>query len=179
MRFFYDTEFIEDGRTIDLISVGVVCEDGREFYAQNADCNLNRASEWVQTNVFPSLHALRLVEFGWTRTALGLASWIPSAEIRARLLAFVGDSIPEWWGSYSAYDHVALCQLFGRMVDLPAGWPFQTLDVQQWAHQLGLPRDWDESPGVGHVGQAHNALDDARWTRKAWAMLHSIARKEF
>jgi hypothetical protein len=23
-RFFYDTEFIEDGRTIDLVSIGVV-----------------------------------------------------------------------------------------------------------------------------------------------------------
>ncbi|MBA3574969.1 MAG: 3'-5' exoribonuclease, partial [Pseudonocardiales bacterium] len=33
MRFFYDCEFIEDGLTIDLVSIGVVDEDGREFYA--------------------------------------------------------------------------------------------------------------------------------------------------
>ena len=32
-RFFYDTEFIEDGTTIDLVSIGVVDETGREFYA--------------------------------------------------------------------------------------------------------------------------------------------------
>ena len=30
-RFFYDTEFIEDGTTIDLVSIGVVDETGREF----------------------------------------------------------------------------------------------------------------------------------------------------
>ena len=29
MRYFYDTEFIEDGRTIELISIGVAAEDGR------------------------------------------------------------------------------------------------------------------------------------------------------
>ena len=28
-RFFYDTEFIEDGVTIDLVSIGVVDEAGR------------------------------------------------------------------------------------------------------------------------------------------------------
>ena len=25
MKYFFDTEFIEDGRTIDLISIGIVC----------------------------------------------------------------------------------------------------------------------------------------------------------
>ncbi len=27
-RYAYDTEFLEDGRTIALISIGIVCEDG-------------------------------------------------------------------------------------------------------------------------------------------------------
>ena len=37
MRFFYDCEFIEDGTTIDLVSIGVVGEDGREFYAVSTE----------------------------------------------------------------------------------------------------------------------------------------------
>ena len=37
MRYFYDTEFIEDGETIELVSFGVVAEDGREFYAVSSD----------------------------------------------------------------------------------------------------------------------------------------------
>jgi hypothetical protein len=175
-RFFIDTEFIESGpaHPIDLISIGVVCEDGREFYAQNLDCDLSKANDWVRANVLPHLADFdieRLKPYG----ALRSLAWCRHATIRDLLCRFVGDDTPEWWGSCSAYDHVALCQLFGRMIDLPKGWPFLTLDLQQWAHHLGLPRDWDESPDVGHVGTAHNA----RWTRKAWAMLHSIARKEF
>ncbi len=31
MRYFLDTEFYEDGKTIDLISIGIVAEDGREL----------------------------------------------------------------------------------------------------------------------------------------------------
>ncbi|MGH8862698.1 MAG: polyadenylate-specific 3'-exoribonuclease AS, partial [Jatrophihabitantaceae bacterium] len=37
MRFFYDCEFIEDGRTIELVSIGVVDESGREFYAVSTE----------------------------------------------------------------------------------------------------------------------------------------------
>ncbi len=37
MRYWYDTEFIEDGKTIDLISIGIVAEDGRELYLQSVE----------------------------------------------------------------------------------------------------------------------------------------------
>ena len=43
MRFFYDCEFIEDGTTIDLVSIGVVGEDGREFYAVSTEFDPERA----------------------------------------------------------------------------------------------------------------------------------------
>ena len=31
MRFWFDTEFHENGSFIDLISIGVVSEDGRQY----------------------------------------------------------------------------------------------------------------------------------------------------
>ena len=34
MRIWFDTEFIEDGRTIDLLSIGMVRDDGLEYYAE-------------------------------------------------------------------------------------------------------------------------------------------------
>jgi hypothetical protein len=51
MRYYFDTEFIEDGEIIDLISIGIVTEDGREYYAVNRDCNFSKASDWVLDNV--------------------------------------------------------------------------------------------------------------------------------
>ncbi len=55
MRFFYDTEFIEDGTTIDLVSIGIVGEDGREFYAVSTEFDPDRAGKWVRANVLPKL----------------------------------------------------------------------------------------------------------------------------
>ena len=55
MRYFYDTEFIDDGYTIELISIGVVAEDGREYYAVSTEFNPDRAGSWVRANVLPKL----------------------------------------------------------------------------------------------------------------------------
>ena len=55
MKYFIDTEFLEGTQrkgfmgmgktkpTIDLISIGIVCEDGREYYAISKDFNLKEA----------------------------------------------------------------------------------------------------------------------------------------
>ena len=55
MRYFYDCEFIEDGRTIELVSIGVACEDGREFYAVSTEFDDSRAVPWVRRNVLDKL----------------------------------------------------------------------------------------------------------------------------
>lgn len=58
--YAYDTEFLEDGETIELISIGIACEDGREYYAVNADFRMERITgepkrEWLIRNVLPHL----------------------------------------------------------------------------------------------------------------------------
>ena len=55
MRYFYDCEFIEDGRTIDLVSIGMVDETGREFYAVSTEFDPSRAIDWVRRNVLDKL----------------------------------------------------------------------------------------------------------------------------
>lgn len=45
MKYFFDTEFIEDGKTIELLSIGIVSEDGREFYAESLDADHSKAEE--------------------------------------------------------------------------------------------------------------------------------------
>lgn len=55
MRFFYDCEFIEDGHTIELVSIGMVDESGREFYAVSTEFDASRAGQWVRQNVLPQL----------------------------------------------------------------------------------------------------------------------------
>jgi 3' exoribonuclease, RNase T-like len=147
VRFFYDTEFIEDGRTIELISIGVVAEDGREYYAVSTEFDPERAGSWVRANVLPKLPppASQL--------------WRSRSRIRADLEEFLGvaGSEPiELWAWVAAYDHVALCQLWGTMPALPKAIPRFTRELRQLWEDRGSPRLPPRSPGV------HDALVDAR-----------------
>jgi 3'-5' exoribonuclease Rv2179c-like domain len=167
LKYWYDTEFIEDGKTIDLISIGMVREDGRELYAISTEFNPKKANDWVKQNVLVHLPPQDVNPFYDSPRLLEESrAWKSPAQIRESLLALVGnDSKPEFWGYYSAYDHVALCQLFGTMMDLPKGWPFYTRDIKQWCDELGNPR----LPEQGK--NEHHALADARWNREAWQFL--------
>ena len=78
------------------------------------------------------------------------------------IAAFVGDK-PEFWAYFADYDWVALCQLYGRMIDLPEGWPMFCLDLKQSMHERGISRD-----ALPKNEGAHDALADARWTAAAW-----------
>lgn len=153
MRIWFDTEFIEDGRTIELISIGMFREDGASLYFENAECDLSRACPWVQENVIPHLS--------------GGAARASRATIAQAIVDFAGES-PEFWGYFADYDWVVLCQLYGRMVDLPRGWPMFCRDVQQWRMDLGSP----ELPPA--VQPAHNAYADAFWTYRAWRELFNL-----
>lgn len=68
MKYFFDTEFIEGFKkpinwlptigsfnkpyhSIQLISIGIVAEDGREYYAISNEFNPDDANKWVKDNV--------------------------------------------------------------------------------------------------------------------------------
>lgn len=143
MRVWFDTEFIEDGKTIDLISIGLVREDGQELYLESDDVDWRKASQWVLENVHPHLTG----ENKFTRKT-----------IAALIQKFVGDE-PKFWAYYADYDWVVLCQLYGTMMQLPKGWPMFCRDLGQALD--GVPREEVPQQGKGE----HHALSDARWVR--------------
>lgn len=153
MRYFYDCEFIEDGRTIDLVSIGVVAEDGREFYAVSTEFDPGRAGRWVRSNVLDKL------------PSPASSAYRSRACIRDELTAFLLDgrdphrarqSDVEMWAWVGAYDHVVLCQLWGDMTALPRFMPRYTRELKQLWEERGRPA----LPPV--PAGAHDALVDAR-----------------
>lgn len=144
MKVFLDTEFIEDGKTIDLISIGMVKEDGSEYYAVSRDYDPEKANDWVKENVLTKLD-----DKGGTLLR-------SRDQIMFEVLDFVGPD-PEFWAYYADYDWVVLCQLFGTMMDLPKGWPMYCRDLQQ-----KIDEGWIKPP---EPVNCHNALDDAKWNK--------------
>ncbi|MFF9787093.1 3'-5' exoribonuclease domain-containing protein [Streptomyces nigrescens] len=169
-RVFYDTEFLEDGKSIELISIGMVREsDGKELYLVNRDMPVKRIRKhpWLNKHVWPSLprvpDEVRMTlgdRLNYAHPAVQ-----PRAEIAARVRRFITDTPdPQLWAWYGAYDHVALAWLFGPMSDLPNGIPMWTNDIRQEAERLGNPQLPEQPRGE------HNALEDAR---------HNMVRARF
>ncbi|MBX6751233.1 MAG: polyadenylate-specific 3'-exoribonuclease AS [Micromonosporaceae bacterium] len=175
-RYFYDCEFIEDGRTIDLVSIGVVDEHGREFYAVSTEFDPTPALPWVRRNVLDRL------------PSPGHPAWRSRQRIRDDLYEFLVEPLRredpgpasgasasergrrtyeiELWAWYAAYDHVVLAQLWGRMPDLPREIPRFTKDLRQL---------WDERgrPPLPPSTQRHDALVDARHNLARWRAMQN------
>ena len=56
MKLFFDTEFTGLRKYTTLISIGIVSEDGRKFYAELTDYNENQCNKWINENVVKNLH---------------------------------------------------------------------------------------------------------------------------
>jgi hypothetical protein len=152
MRIFFDFEFIENGSEYPIIpiSVGIVREDEKTYYAEFSGIDWSKANDWVLANVKPYI---------------GKITSKPKKQIANEIKKFVG-SRPEFWAYYADYDWVILCQLYGRMIDLPEGWPMCCFDLKQYMWHLGLSRS--DIPFINE--EEHNALADAEWDSKLFNM---------
>lgn len=209
MRIFYDTEFLEDGTTIEPISWGGVREDGKELYVIMADAvTIQRAAQhpWLRANVLPHL-PVKLRDHGtliWEMDSKhpDAQCWTTLQGAASKIAQFVLEHPdPQLWAWYGAYDHVMTAQLFGRMIDLPEGFPMHTCDLKQEADRLvrvGVPSAADlpvlkactrDTNGDGDCAAcadnpdapcrqagAHNALHDAREVKLRAEWLDGLAK---
>lgn len=152
---FLDTEFLDTGSRLELISIGVVDLQGREFYAENSEFDWEdpEVSDWLRKNVRPHL---RGGDFQMDRgeIAWGLRRWVRSLGAISR---------PRFWSWFAAHDWVLVCNLFGGLMSLPGEWPQVCLDLEQLRSTFGLNRP-DREPD----GAEHDALADARWHREIY-----------
>lgn len=269
MKYFIDTEFIEGPQTkrafflpigktratIDLISIGIVCEDGREYYAISKDFNLREAWNrwqhpndinpikarrkgftwinskpsrpvyWIRDNVlkpiYDELERIEIVNYkGFTDpyyeldlnfTYSTLKRLIKkhgksNKEIAEEIIKFTslkaegfdGTLNPvsvsrkptpiEFYGYYSDYDWVVFCWLFGKMIDLPKGFPMYCKDLKQDSDRIYNLKKEEYSKGGGRnfiiklsnhpnyptQTNEHNALADAKWNMKLNNFLNSL-----
>jgi hypothetical protein len=274
MKYFIDTEFIEGSQkrlfsitkpTIDLISIGIVAEDGREYYAISKDFNLKEAWNrfdiekncnrpqglgdkkiyWLRENVLKPIYnellhkynndgylpsrkrwdykefKMLINKYGKTNKQIAngikefcsigsvisnkgnnvyyykefkesVKTWIKVEEIE-RNNPIHYDNKPIFYGYYSDYDWVVFCWLFGRMIDLPKGFPMYCIDLKQtldelqelenssYEHELHCNditasplKVLKELPNYPKQTNEHNALADAKWNKQLYEFLNTI-----
>lgn len=158
MKYFLDFEFIEGfhkplfGKRrhfIDMISIGIVAENGREYSAISSEYSYKDADDWVKENVIHPLY--RQTVHGDKRNyyhpdTFQQAYGKKNSQIAKEIVCFIAEIFtdnnellehrlttypPEFYGYYSDYDWVLFCSLFGRMIDLPKGFPMYCIDLKQ------------------------------------------------
>lgn len=219
MKYFLDTEFIESfhkplfGKRrhfIDLISIGIVCEDGREYYAISTEFNPKDADPWVKKNVISRLPYRYADVMDSPRVKRETLLWKSNKQITMDLIQFFqcarvdgrtyAPSGIEIYGYYADYDWVLFCSLFGRMIDLPHGFPMHCVDLKQMLDErVRQPlifskrlrfnimdtkkhiHSFEEKlskikadPDYPKQENEHNALDDAKWNQSLYKFIKSL-----
>lgn len=179
MKYYLDTEFIEGfhkptlgGKKrhfIDLISIGLVSEDGREYYAISNEFNKKDADDWVKKNVISKLPERYPSFYDSPRMRAESMLYRNNTMIANDIQGFVykgGIGVThEFYGYYADYDWVLFCSLFGRMIDLPKEFPMYCRDLKQMMDENGLSKEWKQE-NCPDPKDEHNALADAKWNQK-------------
>jgi hypothetical protein len=153
MKYFIDTEFNEKPGLLELISIGVVSEDSREYYAVSSEWKRQNCNEWVKDNVLPFIR-------------YSPNQWKSNRDIAHDIASLVNDDPnPIFVGYYCDYDWVLFCWLFGTMMDLPRNFPMYCIDLKQELDILQVEKP--ELPSIGN----HNALVDAIWIKDCYIHL--------
>ena len=208
MKYFIDTEFIEGfhkplfGKKrhfIDLISIGIVCEDGRSYYAISNEFNSKDADLWVKENVISKLPIKIPNQHDSPRVREESYLYKSNKRIAEDIMLFCGREVIEnkfgdghyvypkdieFYAYYADYDWVLFCSLFGRMIDLPEDFPKYCKDLKQsydekikeYAPHANfkneeIHRVFKTLLDVQNQENEHNALDDAKWTFKLYNAL--------
>jgi len=280
MKYYIDTEFLEGTQkekfpislfrkntppTIDLISIGIVAEDGREYYAVSKDFNLEEAWNRYDEKIYKSTHKedegkTLTQRIYWIRENVLLPLWrefffklnmgfdmfsnkqtevfydsvmngyydknFSYRSLKAKinrygktnkeiaedvirfcsnddLLIATGKSkksfvaadykipfskYPEFYAYYADYDWVGFCWLFGKMMDLPKGFPMYCIDLKQMLDEKAVKEldytCWTSKEQVlDHIKtrinypkqeNEHSAIHDARWNKKLHEFLNSL-----
>lgn len=157
MIIFFDCEFTELGLAPRLISIGLVAEDGREFYAELSDTYLPaKCNPFVQEGVLPLLQGGQAL-MAMNELTLRLGNWLEGFEQPVKLST---DS--------ESWDWPWICEIF----EITGTWP-ENLDRRPFLLAKNYLNDYDQFVNAMEKGFAgglrrHHALDDAKANRLGW-----------
>lgn len=178
IKVFFDTEFTGLRQNTTLISIGLVAEDGRTFYAEFTDYEYGQVDDWLRANVLKNLFLVDGEFCGVDRDYITLRS--TSTVIRGALsmwLYSLGNKV-EMWSDCLAYDWVLFCQLFGGAQKVPDFVYYIPFDLATLLKIKGIDPDISREVFSGlptNAEQKHNALWDARVIKACYEKAMRVA----
>lgn len=186
MKIFFDTEFTGLHKDTTLISIGLISEDGRQFYAELTDYNKEQCDNWITENVLEHL-------ISYDSDNFKKSNYIPNLHIGDK--QDISISLNNWLKQFdfvelisdvSHYDFVLFIDLFGTAFDLPKNICPACYDINQdiaRKYSISQQEAFDKSredilfqayKEDKIMGDKHNALYDAKVIRELYQILNNI-----
>lgn len=174
MNYFFDTEFYTNDKVLEPISIGIVDENDKSFYAvfNSSEFDFDSAwnDEWLKDNVLIPIYIEHEDDENFTYENVKYVFDTygqTKEEIRDGIIEYVSDPNPEFFAYYSSHDFVLFCFIFGGMLELPENYPMYAIDLKQMMYHLDLSTKWKEEVCPDPEG-IHNALIDAEWNKELY-----------
>ncbi|MGB3491710.1 MAG: 3'-5' exoribonuclease [Elainellaceae cyanobacterium] len=173
MKIFFDTEFTGLHQHTTLISIGLISESDRTFYAEFNDYDRSQLNNWLREYVMPHLR-FRAVhtatpELNFEHHEMKAAQSVIVAALSKWIAQF--DAV-EMWADCPAYDWVLFGSLFGGALNMPEHIFSNAFDVATLLKISGIAPDTDRKAFAGMSDMSlHNALDDAKLAKACYEKL--------
>ena len=193
-KIFFDTEFTGLHQNTTLISIGLISDCGKTFYAELNDYDKSQVDEWLQNNVIDKLimSEPRIGEDEYYKAARANDNPIGndlynsySVQLRGNMET-IKNELERWlnqfdqveiWSDCLAYDWVLFNQIFGHAFNIPKNIYYIPFDICTLFKMKGIDPDISrEKYGCGeHYSEMpkHNALWDARVIKMCYDKLIS------
>lgn len=167
-KIFFDTEFTGLHQNTTLISIGLVSECGKTFYAELTDYDKSQIDEWLETNVIGNLTLANYLdgyEFEMKKNDTVVLANKETTKKHLDVWLRQFEEV-EIWSDCLSYDWVLFNQLFGHAFNIPKNVYYIPFDICTLFKMKGIDPDVSrEKFGCGEVYSEmpkHNALWDAQ-----------------
>lgn len=178
-KLFFDTEFTGLHQNTTLISIGIVSEDGKEFYGETNDYNRNQVNEWIQENVINGLSLQN------TRPGITRYYELPTQMVCFGNSDFIKQQLNNWlttfefveiWSDTLAYDWILFNQIFGHAFNIPKNVYYIPFDIATVMKIKNVDPDTnrEEFAEMKKDSQKHNALWDAKVIKACYNKLKEL-----
>ena len=189
-KIYFDTEFTGLHQKTTLISIGIISDCGKTFYAELNDYDKSQIDEWLQANVIDNLiisahksdnyYLMRRHESNPVGNnnfeGYSVSINCNMSELKSNLSNWLEQfEQVEIYGDCLAYDWVLFCQIFGHAFNIPKNVYYIPFDLCSFFKVKGIDPDINREEFAGLVAgenDKHNALWDAKVIKACFEKLN-------
>ena len=181
-KIFFDTEFTGLHQGTTLISIGMISECGKTFYAELIDYDKSQVDEWLQENVISKLYLPELI--GDEEARIDYSEFTKKGNCTYKgVHDLLYETLKDWlsqfekvemWGDCLSYDWVLFNNIFGHAFNIPKNVYYIPFDICTSFKENSVDPDInrEEYSELKEGVQKHNALWDAKVIKACYDKLH-------